>query len=160
MNLCRSPKSSIEFEKYYQLRYQVLRQPWDQPVGSERDDLEKDSIHKMIIDSQGDVLAVGRLEVVNESQGKIRFMAVSPSAQGQGLGQEIMHHLEAHARSLGIEEVELNAREVAVKFYHKQGYMNLGFAYQLFNDINHYKMVKSLLIQNSELPTINTNQTN
>ena len=145
MNSCRTPKNLIEFEKYYQLRYQLLRQPWDQPVGSERDDLEDDSIHKMVIDSEGEVLAVGRLEVVNESLGKIRFMAVNPSAQGQGLGQEIMHNLEEHAKSIGLEEMELNARELAVNFYSKQGYSNLGFVYQLFNDINHYKMVKNLL---------------
>lgn len=144
MNTCRPPKDSIEFEKYYQLRYQVLREPWDQPPGSERDNLEDDSVHRMIMNNQGEILAVGRLEVVNERLGQIRFMAVSPLAQGQGLGQKIMRNLENHAISIGLEQVELNARELAVNFYSKQGYINLGFAYQLFNDINHYKMVKKL----------------
>jgi len=150
MNVCRSPKSSIEFEKYYQLRYQVLRQPWDQPVGSERDNLEDESIHRMIINNAGEMLAVGRLEVISESLGQIRFMAVSPLAQGQGLGEKLIKHLEKHAISLGLVEVELNARELAVNFYRKQGYINLGFAYQLFNEINHYKMTKNLFTKNSE----------
>lgn len=144
MNACRSPKSSIEFEKYYQLRHQILRKPWGQPIGSERDNLEDKSIHRMIIDNQGEVLAVGRLDVVSEHIGQIRFMAVSPSAQGEGLGLQIMNNLEAHAKTIGLEKIELNARELAVNFYSKQGYLNQGFAYQLFDDINHYKMTKYL----------------
>jgi predicted GNAT family N-acyltransferase len=110
----------------------------------ERDNLEDESIHRIIMNNQGEVLAVGRLEVIEERLGQIRFMAVSPLAQGQGLGQQIMRNLENHAISIGLEQVELNARELAVNFYSKQGYINLGFAYQLFNDINHYKMVKKL----------------
>ena len=32
-----SPASKIDFEKYYALRYEVLRKPWGQAPGSERD---------------------------------------------------------------------------------------------------------------------------
>ena len=46
------PKSSEEFRKYYNLRYEILRKPWGQPKGSERDDGEDMSSHRMIIDEK------------------------------------------------------------------------------------------------------------
>ncbi|GAA0823321.1 hypothetical protein GCM10009111_32830 [Colwellia asteriadis] len=144
MNACRSPESAIEFKKYYQLRYQVLRQPWHQPLGSEQDELEDRSIHRMIINHHGEVLAVGRLEAINEQVGQIRYMAVAPQAQGQGLGQEIISHLEQQAKAIGLKYIKLNARELAVSFYAKLGYQQQGFVYQLFDDINHYAMTKVL----------------
>lgn len=144
MNACRSPESAIEFKKYYLLRYQVLRQPWHQPLGSEQDELEDRSIHRMIINHHGEVLAVGRLEAINEQVGQIRYMAVAPQAQGQGLGQEIISHLEQQAKAIGLKYIKLNARELAVSFYAKLGYQQQGFVYQLFDDINHYAMTKVL----------------
>jgi hypothetical protein len=57
MNACRSPKTALEFEHYYKLRWQILRQPWGQVLGSERDSLEQE-----IIDEDNKVLAVGRLD--------------------------------------------------------------------------------------------------
>ena len=71
MNVCRAPITEQEFEQYYHLRWQVLRQPWQQPVGSERDTIEQTCIHRMIIDENNTVLAVGRLEKVNQFTGKI-----------------------------------------------------------------------------------------
>ena len=57
------PKSSEEFRKYYNLRYEILRKPWGQQIGSERDERETTSIHRMIINDKTDeVLAVGRLQ--------------------------------------------------------------------------------------------------
>ncbi len=144
MNSCRSPKNSTEFEKYFDLRYQILRQPWCQPKGSERDELEQQSYHCMVVDDNDGVLAVGRLEQVSEHVGRIRYMAVSESTQGQGLGQQIIISLEQQARLLGLNTIELNARELAVGFYVKLGYQQQGFSYQLFDEIDHYLMTKLL----------------
>jgi hypothetical protein len=53
-----SPKTKDEFSKYYLLRYNILRKPWKQLPGSEQDESDKDSIHRMIVDSQnGNALA-------------------------------------------------------------------------------------------------------
>ena len=60
------PTSSEELKKYYNLRYEVLRKPWLQPKGSERDDGDKTSLHRMIIDeSSGKAVPVGRLQSVS-----------------------------------------------------------------------------------------------
>jgi len=144
MNACRSPKTNLEFEQYYQLRWQVLRQPWGQALGSERDSLEQESYHRMVIDEHNKVLAIGRLETINQFSGQIRFMAVSPEAQGQGLGRQIIEALEQQARKLGISELTLNARENALSFYQKLGYTSKGFSHLLFDEIKHFIMSKQL----------------
>jgi thioesterase domain-containing protein len=144
MNVCRSPKTALEFEQYFQLRWQVLRQPWGQALGSERDSLEQESFHRIIIDENNKVLAVGRLEKSNQFTGQIRFMAVSEAAQGQGFGQQMMKALEFEAQKLGITDLTLNARENAVAFYQRLGYTLHGFSHRLFDEIEHFSMSKKL----------------
>ncbi|MBL4764843.1 MAG: YiiD C-terminal domain-containing protein [Colwellia sp.] len=144
MNTLRSPKTVDELRQYYQLRWQILRKPWGQKLGSEQDNYEQQAIHKMVINDQGEVLAVGRLEKVDKYQGKVRFMAVCEQARGQGLGQQIINSLELQASQLGMKEVTLNAREQALGFYQKLGYKTVKFSHTLFDEIKHYTMVKKL----------------
>jgi thioesterase domain-containing protein len=146
MNTLRSPKTVEELTQYYQLRWQILRKPWGQKQGSEQDEYEKQAIHKMVINDQGEVLAVGRLEKAAKYQGQIRFMAVSEKAQGQGLGQQIVNDLEQQASQLGLKEIILNARESAIGFYQNLGYKKIGFSHTLFDKIKHYSMVKQLSV--------------
>ena len=144
MNTLRSPESIDELTQYYQLRWQILRKPWQQPLGSEQDEQERGAIHRMVIDENAKVLAVGRLERVSSQQGKIRFMAVDDKAQGEGLGRKIINELELQASKLGMKEICLNARDNALDFYQKLGYKNQGYSHTLFGEIKHYYMVKAL----------------
>lgn len=41
MNIKICEPSDENFEEYYYLRWKVLRKPWNQPIGSEKDELEK-----------------------------------------------------------------------------------------------------------------------
>ena len=41
----RSPETEQEFAAYYELRWRVLRKPWGQPSGSERDELDAAATH-------------------------------------------------------------------------------------------------------------------
>ncbi|WP_159817317.1 bifunctional GNAT family N-acetyltransferase/hotdog fold thioesterase [Colwellia sp. 20A7] len=145
MYTLRAPITAAEFSQYYHLRWKILRKPWQQVPGSEQDAHEKYGIHRMIIDEQDNVLAVGRLERATEKQGQIRFMAVDDKSQGLGLGQQIVNNLEAQASQLGMSEITLNARENAIKFYQKLGYQLQGYSHTLFADIKHYTMVKDLV---------------
>ena len=36
----RPPETAEEFDAYYNLRWMVLRAPWNQPTGSEKDEYE------------------------------------------------------------------------------------------------------------------------
>ena len=38
-----TPSSADEIKQYYQIRFEELRKPWNQPIGSERDSIEDDN---------------------------------------------------------------------------------------------------------------------
>ncbi len=139
------PNSSAEFEQYYNLRYEVLRKPWLQPKGSEKDDGDKSSIHRMIIDeSNGKAVAVGRLQFNTSEEAQIRYMAVSDNYQLKGYGNIIVKTLEDIALNKGIKNIILQARENALKFYWKNGYEIIEKSYLLFDEIQHWLMVKKI----------------
>lgn len=146
MNTLRAPITAEEFSHYYQLRWQILRKPWQQTLGSEQDEQELYAIHRMIIDEQAKVLAVGRLEKVTEQQGQIRYMAVDDNMRGQGLGQQIINALEQQASILGMTDLCLNARDNAVGFYQKLRYENQGYSHTLYDEVKHYRMVKKIAV--------------
>ena len=139
------PTTSEEFKKYYNLRYEILRKPWKQPRGSEKDGGEKSSIHRMIIDEEaGDAIAVGRLQFNSIHEAQIRYMAVADDLQGKGLGSQIISALEDVARGEGIQRIILSARENALQFYKNNGYEIVKKTHLLFGDIQHWLMGKEL----------------
>lgn len=140
----RSPATKREFESYYDLRWQILRAPWQQPKGSEIDELESQSIHRAVVDEKGDVVAVGRLHKVDQHSAQIRYMAVAEKAQGKGLGKQILNALLDIAKQQGVREIQLNAREQALTFYERLGFENLGKGHLLYGEIQHYSMKISL----------------
>ena len=139
------PKFPAEFEKYYALRYEVLRKPWGQPKGSERDNGDEKSLHRMIIDeSNGKVIAVGRLQFNTDEEAQIRYMAVSDEYQRKGYGNIIIKALEGIAKEKGCRNIILQARENALKFYSKNGYEIIEKSYLLFDEIQHWLMGKEI----------------
>lgn len=141
------PSSPEHWVAYYQLRYEVLRQPWGQLKGSELADDDAISLHGMIADNKGDALAVGRIHMTAEDQAQVRFMAVKTTMHGLGLGKRLLHYLEHRAQKEhpALVQILLHARENAVPFYEKQGYQVIDKSYILFDSIQHYLMVKSLI---------------
>jgi ribosomal protein S18 acetylase RimI-like enzyme len=146
-----SPRTPAEWTAYYQLRYAVLRAPWQQPIGSERApaDEEPSTVHALLLapakaDALPTALAVGMLQRTDQHQGQIRFMAVAPEAVGRGLGHHIVTYLEAKARAAGLDEVVLHARETAVGFYQRLGYAVVQPSHTLFGTLPHFLMRKLL----------------
>lgn len=139
----RAPHTEKEWEAYYDLRFEELRKPWNQPRGSEKTDDEESSFHFAAFEND-ELLGVCRLQRNTLEQGQVRFMAVSQKAQGKGIGKLIMNDVEAFARKIGMKEIVLQAREIAVPFYTSLEYENVEKTHLLFNDIQHYKMRKSL----------------
>ncbi|MBS1646019.1 MAG: GNAT family N-acetyltransferase [Bacteroidetes bacterium] len=137
------PLSPQDFERYYKLRYDVLRNPWYQPKGSELDESDATSIHAFI-QEKGEAIACGRLHFIDEHTAQIRYMAVHPSHQGKGLGKSILLHLEAKAQEQGRSLVVLHARENALEFYKKCGYAVKEKSYLLWDTIQHFLMKKNV----------------
>lgn len=140
----RSPSNAAEWDSYYDLRWRVLRGPWDQPRGSEKDDREDDSEHLMVAGPESQVLACGRLHFNSPDEAQVRFMAVEPNFQGQGFGSEILREFERRAKAVGASSLVLNAREDAQRFYTQHGYRVIGPAPTIFSAVNHVRMRKDL----------------
>lgn len=139
-----TPRTPAQFKAYYELRWQVLRAPWQQPRGSERDEYEANATHRMILDDAQQVRAVGRLHTLDSETGQLRYMAVDPDYRGQGLGKQMLLALEDAARVQGLQNLVLHARKPVVAFYRREGYELLGQSHTLFGEIVHYKMHKAL----------------
>ena len=140
----RPPRSPVEWDRYFELRWRVLRAPWDQPPGSERDDREDDSQHLALWDAAGTPLAVGRIHLNSPTEAQVRYMAVEPAFDGRGFGGRILAGLERAGSELGASRVVLNARELARRFYERHGYAVVGPADTMFGSIVHYRMEKQL----------------
>ncbi len=144
MIIVRVPETSTEWKAYYQLRFDVLREPWNQPRGSEVLADEDQVIHAAAFDEDGTLVGVARLQTNAPGVGQVRCVAVSAAAQGKGVGRKLMKHLETLASEQGLTEIILEARENAVPFYQSIGYEITKTSYLLFNEIQHYTMRKQL----------------
>jgi len=140
----RSPETDTEFEAYYDLRWRVLRQPWGQSSGSERDELDDDATHVAGYDEVKGLVCVGRLHAVETGVGQVRYMAVEEPLRGRGLGQAVLDELERLAKRQGMSVIVLDAREAAVGFYRRNGYEAVDEGHVLFGEVRHSKMRKRL----------------
>jgi N-acetylglutamate synthase-like GNAT family acetyltransferase len=138
-----SPSCESEMEQYFDLRWRILRAPWNQPKGSEREPDDESAFHAMICFDKK-VIACGRLHRIDEKTAQVRFMAVETEFQGMGLGKKLLDFLEQYARKILIEKIILQAREEAIPFYLKNGYSIVKKTGLLFGCIQHYLMEKNL----------------
>jgi N-acetylglutamate synthase-like GNAT family acetyltransferase len=144
--IIKSPESTDEWANYFHLRWQVLRAPWEQPEGSEKDDIEflNTSFHAMALDINSDVIGVARIHLLDDQVAQIRYMAVSYAWQGKGVGLGLINYLELIAQSKGVKKIILQARENALAFYLKQNYKSKEKTFMMYNQIQHYLMEKEL----------------
>ncbi len=139
----RSPKTTSEWEEYYDLRYRILREPWKQPRGSERNEGDATGMHFGLYDSN-QLLGILRLDSMEIGISQIRFMAVETSNQGKGIGENLMLFAEEISKNRGDKKIILHAREIALGFYEKMGYQLIEKSYLLFGEIQHYLMEKNI----------------
>ena len=141
-----SPKTKDELKKYYFLRWKILRKPFNKSLGSEKDEFENQSFHLFIKNESLDIIAVGRLNFVNDKKdAHIRYMAVDHDFQKKGYGSEILKKLEKFASNNKVNNIYLHSRESALVFYEKNGYKIEKKSHLLFNEIQHWFMKKKLI---------------
>ncbi|MCJ7801353.1 MAG: GNAT family N-acetyltransferase [Candidatus Marinimicrobia bacterium] len=139
----RSPKSATDFEKYYELRWRILRKPWGQPKGSEVKECDTNAFH-IFAEKDDKVLGVGCIHKIEDGVGRIRFMGVDDDYQKMGIGRSIVKLLEENAKSNNWNKVRLWAREIAIDFYLNLGYKIVSDGELLFGVIKHKIMEKEL----------------
>jgi N-acetylglutamate synthase-like GNAT family acetyltransferase len=142
LEIC-SPSTENDFHQYYQLRYDILRKPWNQPLGSEKDHEEEIAFH---ICAKYNNIIVGacRIQFLDNEIAQIRYMCTSEAMKYKGIGKKMLAFAENHACENKIQKIILHARENAVDFYKKSGYNIIEPSYMLFGSIPHYLMDKKL----------------
>lgn len=127
MIVLKTPKTKEEFAAYYCLRYHVLREPWGQPRGTEKDDYEPISQHFMAVDDQtGEVVGTARLMEKEPGAGQLSLMAVLPARQGEGIGRILMNRVEEAAREQGFKTLGIFTLLMSTGFYEKCGFHTTG----------------------------------
>ncbi|KAI1299654.1 putative acetyltransferase [Halotydeus destructor] len=148
MSTIRSPETESEWLSYYDLRYRVLREPWRQPKGSEKLADDDEATHVAYFDGDNNVIGCARLhktKYFNDTDvGQIRLVAVHPDHQGKGIGRALNDYLEEEAKKSGLSVIILEARDNAVDFYERLGYVIIEKSYLLYGVIQHYMMSKTL----------------
>lgn len=137
------PQTQQEWDSYYDLRYRILREPLGKERGSERNEGDETATHFALFENK-ELIAVARLDRVDETTCQARFVAVESHLQGKGYGKKIMITLENEAIALGYEKLVLHARDYALPFYEKLGYTLVGPSYKLFDVLQHFEMFKVL----------------
>ena len=141
--IIKSPETELEWDKYFNFRWEMLRKPLGMSKETLKDELEDESHHLIAVDEQKEVIGSGRLHFNNNKEGQIRYVAVSNMIQRKGLGSAIVSELETIAKEKGILEMVLNARENAISFYLSMGYKETG-PYKSDTGIPHITMCKKL----------------
>lgn len=137
------PTTPDEWENYYFLRWKILREPWNQPRGTEKDDKEENSIHLFAL-ADGKPAGVARIQFNDASIAQLRFMGVAPEFRSSGTGRALLARAEELTREAGRKKIIMQAREIAVPFYEKCGYRIVEKTFLLWNSIQHYMMEKDL----------------
>lgn len=88
----------------------------------ERDAFDPVCRHAVAETSEGTMVGTGRLL----PDGHIGRMAVAASVRGRGIGGRILDMLVREARSLGMNELVLNAQVQAQRFYARHGFVGEG----------------------------------
>ncbi|MCC5854767.1 MAG: GNAT family N-acetyltransferase/hotdog fold thioesterase [Idiomarina sp.] len=139
-----TPSSPESFERYYELRWRVLRKPFRRPRGSEQDEYDQIGDHRMLVNDAGEVIGVGRIHLNSPEEAQIRFMAVAPERQGEGHGVTLIHALEMLALEQGAERVIINSRDNTLGFYVRCGYVLKEEGDTVTNPMAEHQLVKAL----------------
>lgn len=149
MYTLKQPVNDDDFKHYYHFRWRLLRKPWQQVEGSEKDDIENDCFHIMAMSNNQKIVGVGRLQFNTMNEAQIRYMAVNKKHERQGIGRLIIQTLENRVQEKQAynelrQTIILDARESAVEFYKKMGYRIQHKSHLLYNQIQHFRMLKTL----------------
>ncbi|MEI7493071.1 MAG: GNAT family N-acetyltransferase [Alphaproteobacteria bacterium] len=130
-----------DYEASVALRQEVLRTPLGLVFSPE--ELEKEAHHIHLVGFSDNKLIATASLVPEQSACKMRQVAVHPCMQGQGIGSKLVDFCESHAIEKGYQSIHCHARDYAVPFYTKKGYVSEG-GYFMEVNIPHLHMRKVL----------------
>ncbi len=141
----KTPQTREDFKEYYALRYELLRRPWGQGKGTEKDDYEPISQHFMAVDDQtGKVVGVIKLMEKEPGVGWFSHLAVVKAYQGQGIGKLLVETVERAAVEKGFKVIGCMSRLNTTSYFENFGYHITGLPTHYFGTIQVAWMEKNL----------------
>lgn len=114
---------SAEYRQMVAVRDSVLRKPFGWQFTEEELARDEGDINIAGFDESGNVCATVILHVLTPSRVRLRQVAVSPDLHRRKVGARLLSHAEGLAREMGYIEAILYAREDAIPFYERIGYV-------------------------------------
>ncbi|MFC4700876.1 YiiD C-terminal domain-containing protein [Glaciecola siphonariae] len=142
------PTSDQDINAYFAFRWLWLREPWGYPKGSEKDEYEGVSEHRMVKNAKGEIVACGRVHLNTTEEAQIRHIAVAKEYRRKGVGQIILSALEQVARDIGAERAVTNSRESSIEFFHSNGFEIIDEAPNELGKLKRKQMRKQLFDNN------------
>jgi len=113
---------SGEYEQMVALRHQLLRKPLGLHFTAEELATEKNNILLAYTD-EGLMEACSMLVKLNPQTVRLRQLAVLSGLQGKGIGRVMVQFAENLARDNRYQKIIMHARQDAVHFFEKLGYV-------------------------------------
>ncbi len=127
-------------DSFRNLRIDIFVKEQGVPEENEFDDYDLQVPH-LVIFSDNEPVATGRVIPYGENTVKIGRIAVKKSMRGTGLGEKIVLELLKKSKEDGAKTVRVGAQTHAVGFYEKCGFELLGTPEYLEENIPHYDMI-------------------
>lgn len=121
------------------LRIEIFVKEQGVPEENEFDEFDITVPH-LVIFSDGEPVATGRIIPYGENSVKIGRIAVKKDKRGLHLGEKVVKELLRKSKEDGAEKVYVGAQTHAVGFYEKCGFQKVGTPEYLEENIPHYDM--------------------
>lgn len=132
--------SGVTDDSFRNLRIEIFVKEQGVPEKNEFDGYDLEVPH-LVIFSDGEAVATGRIIPYGENTVKIGRIAVKKDKRGLGLGEKIVRELLRKAKEDGAKTVRVGAQTHALGFYEKCGFSLVGTPEYLEENIPHYDMI-------------------
>ncbi|MFT4576753.1 MAG: GNAT superfamily N-acetyltransferase [Polaribacter sp.] len=141
----------ISAEETYAIRLETLRNGIDLPVQFSGD-FDSETFHLGVFEDDELKGISSFMKTTNElfdtPQYQLRGMATLPNARGKGFGKLMLQYSFSHLRENKINTLWCNAREIALDFYLKEGFLEKGVSFEIQQIGIHYKLYKKIMCDN------------
>lgn len=127
-------------DSFKNLRIDIFVKEQGVPEENEFDDYDMQVPH-LVIFSDGEAVATGRVIPYGEDTVKIGRIAVKKDKRGLHLGEKIVLELLRKSKEDGAKTVRVGAQTHAVGFYEKCGFSLVGTPEYMEENIPHYDMI-------------------
>ncbi|MDR3450457.1 MAG: GNAT family N-acetyltransferase [Alphaproteobacteria bacterium] len=134
------------YEDSKRLREEILRRPIGRVLDEKDLQGEDRQIHIAAVEDSFSVVGTVILKPGSSRNITLRQMAVANSAQGRGLGRDLVKTAEVIAAARGFDRVDMHARTEAQGFYEKLGYHTEGDTFIEFGSVPTIIMTRDLLV--------------